>query len=259
MGNEEVDQTPDTEGLAATHDAGKVKRARSQIEFPYTDLESSIELVAMLHQKAGMSCEDVQLASWLNQSAGGGGFRSRLSAGRMFGLTETNSATVTITSLGLDAIDPDRGPAARAEAFLRVELFRAMYDQFKGYALPPAAAIERQMEALGVAPKQKDRARQTFMKSAVYANFIDAQTGRFTKPAFAAPAPKDAADQVQPPIGGGGGGGGGSEPPAPEKPLEYRLVDLMSEAMDDQEVMQAIIRVITFLKVRDAKKTATDQ
>lgn len=255
MGNEEVDQTLDTEGLPATHDAGKMKRARSQIEFPYTDLESSIELVAMLHQKAGMSCEDVQLASWLNQSAAGGGFRSRLSAGRMFGLTETNSSTVNITSLGLDAIDPDRGPAARAEAFLRVELFRAMYDQFKGYALPPAAAIERQMEALGVAPKQKDRARQTFMKSAVYANFIDAQTGRFTKPAFAAPAPKDAADQVQPPNGGGGGG----DPPAQEKPLEYRLVDLMSEAMDDQEVMQAIIRVITFLKVRDAKKTAADQ
>lgn len=45
-----------------------------------------------------------------------------------------------------------------------------------------------------------------------------------------------------------------------EKALEYRLVDLMSDAMDDPEVMQAIIRVVTFLKARDAaKKTATSQ
>lgn len=50
-----------------------------------------------------------------------------------------------------------------------------------------------------------------------------------------------------------------------EKALEYRLVDLMSDAMDDNEVMQAIIKVVTFLKARDAAKkkaptkTATDQ
>jgi len=35
-----------------------------------------------------------------------------------------------------------------------------------GNALPPPPAIERQMEQRGVSPKQKERARQTFMKSA---------------------------------------------------------------------------------------------
>lgn len=39
-----------------------------------------------------------------------------------------------------------------------------------------------------------------------------------------------------------------------EKALEYRLVDLMSDAMDDAEVMHAIIKVVTFLKARDAAK-----
>jgi hypothetical protein len=38
---------------------------------------------------------------------------------------------------------------------------------------PPPPPVERQMEQLGVSPKQKERARQTFMKSAQYAGFID--------------------------------------------------------------------------------------
>lgn len=44
-------------------------------------------------------------------------------------------------------------------------------------------------------------------------------------------------------------------PPPPvisEKALEYRLVDLMAEAVGDPEVMSAIIKVITFLKTKNA-------
>lgn len=44
-----------------------------------------------------------------------------------------------------------------------------------------------------------------------------------------------------------------------EKALEYRLVDLMSEAIDEPSVIQSILNVVTFLKRRDATKTATDQ
>lgn len=40
-----------------------------------------------------------------------------------------------------------------------------------------------------------------------------------------------------------------------EKALEYRLVDLMSEAADDEEVMKSIISVITFLKTKEAKRS----
>jgi hypothetical protein len=41
------------------------------------------------------------------------------------------------------------------------------------------------MEQLGVSPKQKERARQTLIKSAQYAGFIDASTARFVKPGIA--------------------------------------------------------------------------
>lgn len=43
-------------------------------------------------------------------------------------------------------------------------------------------------------------------------------------------------------------------PPITEKALEYRLVDLMSEAAGDAEVMGAIIKVITFLKTRETSE-----
>lgn len=51
-------------------------------------------------------------------------------------------------------------------------------------------------------------------------------------------------------------------PPAPkmtEKALEYRLVDLLTEASGDQDVVDAIIKVVTFLKMKpmtDEKKAA---
>ena len=41
------------------------------------------------------------------------------------------------------------------QAFLTPELFSKMYEQNKGHVLPPAAAIERQMEGFGITPKQK--------------------------------------------------------------------------------------------------------
>lgn len=83
-----------------------------------------------------------------------------------------------------------------------------MYDQHKGNILPPPAAIERQMEQLGVSPKQKERARQTFTKSAAFAGFIDPASGRFIKPGNG-PQKDDEAGAKKPDGSGGRGGGGG--------------------------------------------------
>jgi hypothetical protein len=98
-------------------------------------------------------------------------------------------------------------------AFLNVELFRVMYDQYKGNALPPPPAIERQMEQLGVSPKQKERARQTFMKSAQYAGFIDSATGRFVKPGIAQKEDVGSSITGQQSQQEADRGGGGDEPP----------------------------------------------
>jgi hypothetical protein len=100
---------------------------------------------------------------------------------------------------------------ARITAFLNVQLFAAMYERFKDHALPPPPAIERQMEQLGVSPKQKEQARQTFIKSAQYAGFIDASSGRFVKPGIAAreEQPLDKPDEVKK----RNNGSDGNEPP----------------------------------------------
>ncbi len=187
------------------------KRIVSEIAFPYADLESAIELAQTIHSKAGSSCEVDELAAWMGQSAAGGTFRTRLGAARMFGLTENSQGRTTLTQLGRDVLDGSGSErAARVTAFLNVELFRVLYDQFKASVLPPPPAIERQIEQLGVSPKQKERARQTFMKSAQYAGFIDSTTGRFVKPGI---AQKDEGsgqtkqDKVD--LGGGGGGDDG--------------------------------------------------
>lgn len=116
---------------------------------------------------------------------------------------------VQLTQLGRDALESSGNErASRVTAFLNVELFRVMYDQYKGNALPPPPAIERQMEQLGVSPKQKERSRQTFMKSAQYAGFIDSATGRFVKPGIAQKDEGQGQQSKQENTDRGGGGDG---------------------------------------------------
>lgn len=161
-------------------------KTKSRIAFVYNDLEAAVGLTDKLHSNAGTECEVKQLASWMNQSANSSTFRSTLAAAKSFGLVETQHAgRVSITKLGQDAVNDATGAKARADAFLNVPLHAAMYGQYEGSSLPPSAAIERHLETLGVPPKQKVRARQTFTKSADFAGFIDPSTGRFIKPATA--------------------------------------------------------------------------
>jgi hypothetical protein len=152
------------------------------------------------------------LAVWMGQTVDGGTFRTRVGAARMFGLVETSAGRVTVTQLGRDVLDKSGVErAARVTAFLNVELFQALYDQNKGHPLPPLPAIERQIEGLGVSPKQKERARQTFNKSAIYAGFIDAASGRFIKPGVAGVkderSEQRVADDRAKNLSGGDGGG----------------------------------------------------
>lgn len=176
----------DNAGSSAAEKAEEKKRFRSEIEFPYADLQSAVELAQTINDRAGSSADNEELAVWMGQTAAGGTFRTRLGAAKMFGLIDTGQGRATLTPLGRDVLENSgNAHAARITAFLNVELFKAMYDQFKGGALPPPPAIERQVAELGVSPKQKERARQTFMKSAQYAGFIDAASGRFVKPGIA--------------------------------------------------------------------------
>src|ERR1700736_6329235 len=95
----------DNAGTAEAAKGDEKKRFRSEIEFPYSDLESAVELAKTVHDKAGSSCEVEELAAWMGQSASGGTFRTRLGAARMFGLIETGQGRVTLTQLGRDVFN----------------------------------------------------------------------------------------------------------------------------------------------------------
>jgi len=108
-----------------------------------------------------------------------------------------------------------------------------MYEQNKGNPLPPPAAIERQMEQLGISPKQKERARQTFSKSAIYAGFIDQSTGRFIKPGI--PGAREEGGGIQDrdvDRGGGGGVGGAGDGPSDIDPIIAGLLKRLPKSGD---------------------------
>ena len=200
-------------------DSSRRTRELSTIKFPYSDLGAAMELAKKIQSKAGLSCETAQLAAWMGHSATGGTFRSRFSAARMFGLIRIEHAgQVTLTDLGQEILNPYKANRAKATAFLKVDLFSKIYETHKGQLLPPNPALERMMVNLGVTPKQQERARQTFRKSAEVAEFIDSQSGTFIQPGFrsdSGPPPGAELPETDPAAEekGKGGGDDGNLPP----------------------------------------------
>lgn len=160
------------------------RRERSSIEFPYNDLDDAIDVVRNLQQYSGTSaCSLSDLAASMGMSASGGGFRLKVSAARIFGLSQSESrGRIQLTSLGSKVLNPEHETNARIEAFLNVALYEKLYESRKGHPLPGAPAIEREITSLGVPQKQKARARQVFERSAQQAGFIQQGTGRLVRP-----------------------------------------------------------------------------
>jgi hypothetical protein len=170
--------------------APKGKRIVSTIEFPYNDLETALVVARAVHDLIGAgSCDLPNLAVRLDHALDSGTFRLKVSAARMFALLTADRSSVTLTDLGRRLADGQLRDKKTelAEAFLSVELYRALYQRYEGYALPPAAALEREMVSLGVSEKQKDKARYAFDRSTKTAGFL-APNGRFIRP-VAGPEP----------------------------------------------------------------------
>lgn len=160
----------------------KEARARSTIEFPYNALDDVEQIAKGVRDIGATACDWDQLAAQLKYAAQGGGFRVRMLSAKIFGLITYDRGRVELTDNGIRIVDPRFSRAARAEAFLGVPLYKAAFEKLKGQTLPPSAAIERLLESIGVAPKQKDKARQAFMRSAKHAGFMDIAPDRLTLP-----------------------------------------------------------------------------
>jgi hypothetical protein len=209
----EGDQPQAAEAQSAS--SAMEKRQRSSIEFPYGDLDDAVTVAKAVRDVSGQSCTIDQLAAQLKQSASSGAFRLRLSYPRIFGLAETERGTIRLTELGMRIVDPTLEARARVDAFLTVPLYRAIYEKYKGYTLPPPAALEREMASLGVSSKQTDKARQAFDRSARQAGFYWSGQDRLVEPAIKGSAPQsrpldaNTPGATPPGFGSGGAGGGG--------------------------------------------------
>jgi hypothetical protein len=183
MTGERVDLEQAAEDAATSSSQEKDSRERSTIEFPYVPLESGIEVAKALYSRCGFgSCEQDELAAEMGQNLSGA-FRQKTSAARVFGLvTKDGRSAFVLTDLGKRIVAVDTEKSARVEAFLSVPLYSSIYEKFRGHNLPPAKALEREMETLGVAHKQTDRARQAFERSAQHAGFFDSGKERLVRP-----------------------------------------------------------------------------
>ncbi len=169
----------------------RAKRQVGTIQFPYAQLDDAVEVAKKIWGTSGLRAHLDQLAPALgHDTVKSGAFRSKIGAARLFGLVNTTGLDVSLTDLGQKMNDPRAERAARAEAFLTVPLFRLLYDRYRGRVLPNTAGLEQEMIDLGIAPKQRERARQVLLRSAQQAGFFGAGRDRLVLPPSATLPPE---------------------------------------------------------------------
>lgn len=191
----------------------KKPRGVSGTAYTYFDLDQSIKVAEAIHEKGGGSAEPDQLAAWLGYSTTKSGtYLTRVASARQFGLIEpTAGGGLAITDRArtiMAPVMPDDSLNAKVEAFLDVELFAKVYEQFKGSSLPPAGGLKNLFQqTYKILPDRIPQALRVFLNSAEQAGFFrtTGDRGRLVKPTAhgavrtpaADPAKKDDAQQTQ--------------------------------------------------------------
>ncbi|GJL93488.1 hypothetical protein [Hyphococcus sp.] len=213
---------------AANSKTGRTNE-RSTVVFPYMDLDVAVEVANAIFNRGGINtCPLDELAAEMKQTVTSGNFKLKTSACRIFGLADKDGQSgIRLTDLGLRIVENDNTTEAMVRAFLNVPLYSEIYEQYRGRLLPPSKALEREMQRLGVASKQTDKARHSFHRSAKQAGFFQAGEDRLVKPRLehSAPQTSSTSDETAPTAAPsveakrpserfyGGGDGGGTLPP----------------------------------------------
>jgi hypothetical protein len=232
----DVEQIVNPEQEVAPQSKQKQTRQRSSVPFAYVDLQDVMEVAIAIQEHVGSGdCDEHQLSAWLKKSQKSSGFRSVWSTARLFGLIETENGKFRLSPLGRRAVDPAQERDAKAKAFLTVPLYNKLFENYKGVALPPSAALERELVQIGVAEKQKHTARLVLERSALYAGFFEHGKDRLVMPGV---APNEHRELSKPnesegrPGGGAGGNGGGEKP---RHPFIEGLLKTLPDPDSDEE------------------------
>lgn len=214
---EKTARKPHTRGRKAAKpkaSADGQKRAKGSIQYPWYDLENAVVVARAILDGGGLPVTREQLAGALRITPTGGNFILRTSAARMFGLIELVQSKFQLTPLGFTILGRDEAKerAAKADAFLHVELYRRVYEEFRGKSLPPRPhGLENAFVQFGVSPKSRKVARQVFERSARQAGYSNVDPDRLIEPIMGAGGATErqsaeaSADFPQPTMYGGGG------------------------------------------------------
>ncbi len=234
-------------------------RSTSDISFPYSDIGDGVKVAEGLLKGGGTALTRDQLAAAMGQTPGSGSFNTKVNTARTFGILETSGGKYQLTELGFEIVDPNRQREALITAFLNVPLYRKVYEEFRGKRLPPRPhGLERAFVTFGVAPKQTQKARLAFEKSARIAGFYPGgDEDRLVMP-FGPNTGITLSGGEDAQLDGGPVDAPVSPKPAPIPPasapkaLEYQLVDLLTtEGIGDPE-SEAIWTLVRFLSKRKA-------
>lgn len=231
-------------------EAGRKKAGnlRSKIAFPYGSLKDAEHIATELHSKWGDSASPDQVASGLDSTPRSGAFRMKVATARTFGLVSVSRGEIALTDLGRRIVDPQARPKARVDAFLRVPLFQAVFEAYKGSRLPPDQGLEKKMADLGVSSKQTDKARQALQRSADLAGFLQQGRDRLVEPpnmgdSGRSPTPEDSTedhlDMTQMPVTG--------SVPLPDLWLKLLREGHSWSAQETHEYVEAARKLVTIL------------
>lgn len=194
--------TEDSGNDAGTETTRRASPDRSTIAFPYTHLEDAVSVARALYN-SGVAISRDQVAGILGLPPTSGGFSLKINSARMFGLIELSDGKYQLSQLGERILSSDDSEArnARREAFLKVELYQKTFETYRGRILPARpTGLENAFESFGVAPKQKDKARLAFERSAQFAGFFHAGKERLVEPIIAGSPAPNGRQPSEPPV-----------------------------------------------------------
>jgi hypothetical protein len=250
-----------TEAPATIESPAKSEHTRSLHRFPVYDLLDSVAAAKAIHESGGGMVTNDQLAAYLGyKSTNNGAFINRVASAKIFGLIEGPPSRLVITKDAEKILMPVRETDARQgliEAFLRVPLYKAVYDEYHGKELPPKFGMKNALRTrFGVVPARIDRAYRALMSSADAAGFFDVRGSKtqLIIPTIQTPPPADTESDAEQPRerrSGGGGNGGNDGPRGPRTMADLQgeyvmtLIDLLRQKGDaDPELMAKIERLL---------------
>lgn len=199
-----------------------VAAVRGSFTAPYFDLDSSIKVADLIYNKGGGACTADQLAAWLEYtSVRSGTYLTRVSAAnKHFGLIAQEGDNFVVTDRAkkiLAPVMPEDAVNARMEAFLSVQLFGKVYEQFRGGQIPKEIGLKNLFHSTyKIVADRAGPSVRIFLNSAEQAGVLTADRTRLIKPSATSAAKPQAPEKPEKPeepivekprVGGGGGDG----------------------------------------------------